>query len=90
MDNYSFPINSDWTTDEAIVVVEFLALIECAYQQGVDREKFASHYQNFKKVVNSISEEKQIDKAFQQETGFSLYKVVQEYKKSDKKSIKMR
>lgn len=92
MEGYSYPINSDWTTEEIVTVVNFLAKVEQAYQQGIRLKEFHSAYNAYKQIVNSISEEKQIDRHFQRESGYSTYQVVKKMKdllaqKADQQSI---
>lgn len=83
MQNYEYPLNSDWTTDEMVTVVNFLALVEQVYEASVDVSLFKQAYQSFKKIVTSISEEKRIDKQFQQVSGYSIYRAVQLMKAMD-------
>ncbi len=90
MSNYSYPIQDDWTKDEMIAVVDFLTKVEAAYESGISRDEFTHHYQKFKHVVNSISGEKQMDKAFQQTSGYSIYQVVKYLKQHpDSQHIRM-
>lgn len=80
MQHYDYPLNPDWTTEEIVAVVELLALVEQAYEQGVAVSAFAQKYQRFKQIVTSIGEEKRIDRTFQQASGYSLYRTVQQMK----------
>lgn len=80
MQHYDYPLNPDWTTDEIVAVVELLASVEQAYEQGIDVQQFAQKYQRFKQIVTSIGEEKRIDRSFQQASGYSLYRTVQQMK----------
>lgn len=81
---YGYPINDDWSTEELIKVVECLALVESAYDEGVDYQRFKQAYAQFKQIVTSIGEEKRISRSFEQESGCSLYRVVQMMKVLDK------
>lgn len=83
MNNYQYPLNLDWTTDEIIEVVHCLSLVEQAYDQGVQAEVFGDAYKGFKQIVTSIAEEKQIDRQFKAVSGFSLYQVVKQWKSLD-------
>lgn len=80
MSNYAYPIQSDWTKDEIVDVINFLTVIEKAYETGVSRMEFSEHYKKFKQVVNSISGEKQLDKQFKDSSGYSIYQVVKVWK----------
>ena len=78
---YSYPIDYDqFTTEEIIVIVEFLAMVEDANQGNVNPHLLSKKHQEFRSVVNSISLEKQIDKAFEKTSGYSIYKTIQKYK----------
>lgn len=87
--NYHYPIDQSWSTDETIIVVEFLALIEKAYQGSISRAELLNQYRSFKKIVPSKSEEKTIDKEFEQASGYSLYRTVQKAKKEVSDKVKM-
>lgn len=88
--NYNYPIDPDWSTEEMVVVVEFLALIEKAYESSVSREKLLKEYQAFKKIVPSKSEEKTIGRKFEQASGFSIYQTIKKARSEEKKNINMR
>ena len=76
MQNYAYPIDPDWTTEEIVVVVELFSAVEQAYEGGVPLAKFQTLYQQFKQIVTSIGEEKRLDRHFQAASGYSLYRVV--------------
>lgn len=75
---YSYPINDDWTTDEIVTVVQFLAAVEQAYEGGVSYQIIRDAYQKYKQIVNSISEEKRIDREFTRLSGYAIYPVVKQ------------
>lgn len=89
MDNYSYPIDDNWTTEEMITVVEFLNLIEEAYEVGTNSEKILEGYKKFKQAIPSIGEERQIGRKFEEISGYSLYHTVKAAKESNRKKIKM-
>lgn len=76
--------------EETIKVVEFLAIVEEVYGQGVPGDKFGEHYRAFKSVVTSISEEKQIDKKFQDVSSYSIYQAVKLWKMNQTDRVKIR
>lgn len=76
-ENFSYPINPEWTTDEIVIVVDLWATLENVYQKKVTAEFFLEKYQLFKNVVRSIGEERQLGKEYEELTGYSLYRVVQ-------------
>lgn len=93
MQNYAYPIDSDWSTDETVKVVEFLTAVEQVYESSMDVKEFSIKYQKFKEVVTSISGEKKLDKVFQSESGYSIYqavKLMKELNKTETKNKKMR
>ncbi len=89
MNNYSYPIDVAWTTNETIAVVEFLQKIESAYEKGIAVEDLQSAYKEFKKVVKSIGEEKRLGADFEKESGYSIYRTIQEMKSTTRKIVKM-
>ncbi|MBS4457012.1 UPF0223 family protein [Tuanshanicoccus lijuaniae] len=88
MQNYPYPIDMDWSMDETIKVVDFFAAVEEVYETGIDASAFEAKYKTFKSVVTSISEEKQLDKAFASQSGYSIYQAVKAFKAFDKKTGK--
>lgn len=91
MNNYQYPIDSDWTTDELVKIINFLTLVEQAYESSVDAKAFGQAYDSYRQIVNSISGQKQLDKKFQQESGYSIYQVVKWWKEHpDAKKIQMK
>lgn len=36
---YQYPMNEDWTTEEAVDVIAFFQQVELAYEKGADREE---------------------------------------------------
>ena len=75
--NYSYPIDSDWTTDEMSAVIGMFRVVEDAYEVGVDRQAIIDQYKKFKQVANSKAYEKQLGNQFADVSGYSLYKVMQ-------------
>lgn len=81
---YTYPIDYDlFTADEVSVIVEFLSLIEDANERKVkvDPIVLSKKHQDFRKIVNSIAMEKQIDRAFEKASGYSIYKTIKKFKK---------
>lgn len=80
MNNYQYPIDSDWTTEEIIDVINFFNVIEQTYESSVDSKLFSDAYQKYCHIVDSISAQKQLDRKFLQESGYSIYKAVKWWK----------
>lgn len=84
MQNYAYPLDADWSIEETIKVVEFLAAVEQVFETSIYLDEFTTKYQRFKEVVTSISQEKKIDREFQVLTGFSTYRAIQKMKEMNK------
>ncbi|XJS11433.1 UPF0223 family protein [Aerococcaceae bacterium WGS1372] len=82
--NYNYPLNSDWSTEEIIHVIQFFNAVEQAYEKGIPVGDFKKAYRQFKHIVTSISEEKQLGKAFEEMSGYSIYRTVQEFRAKSK------
>ena len=89
MENYQYPLDLNWSTEEMILVVNFWADLEKVYEQGMDRKAFLNSYQSFKSVVKSIGEERKLGREFEELSGYSLYHAVKQAKASQAKKIKM-
>lgn len=76
MKEYSYPLDPDWSTGEMVQVIDFLSAVEMVYEAGIDVLEFQAKHRSFKEVVTSISGEKQLDKAFQVASGYSIYRAV--------------
>ncbi|WP_210469528.1 UPF0223 family protein [Sporosarcina sp. 6E9] len=73
---YSYPLRTDWATDEIISVIAFYEVIEKAYEAGTERDEIMNAYREFKKVVPSKAEEKTLLKEFEEASGYSSYHIV--------------
>ena len=78
--NYHYPLDLDWTTAEKIKVTTFYALVEDAYEHGVDRDNLLAAYKGFKQVVP--------DKGTL--SGYSMYTVVQRARQGVSQKIRVR
>ncbi len=77
---YTYPIDYDlYTNEEAILLIEFLALIEDANEGKVDKNLLIKKYKRFRSIINSVSTEKQMDKKFEKMSGYSIYKTIKKY-----------
>ena len=57
--------------------------VEKAYEEGISKEEFMQAYRKFKAIVDSESEEKQLDKQFYEISHYSIYQVVKAAKNND-------
>lgn len=73
---YSYPLNTDWSTQEMVDVVKFFEAVEAAYETGILREEFMSRYRRFKEIIPSQAEEKTILRDFEQASNYVGYKAI--------------
>lgn len=88
--NYEYPLNLDWNTEEMVAVIAMWNAVEKAYEKGVKISDLLTAYQDFKKVVPSIGEEKQLNKQFEISSSYSLYRTIKNAKEKQKGVLKMR
>ena len=72
-----------WSTEDIIDVMSLYNAVEKAYEEGISKTDFLNAYRKFKNVVGTKSEEKQIDKEFQDVSGYSIYKVFKASQEND-------
>ncbi|MGF0071221.1 UPF0223 family protein [Streptococcus orisratti] len=87
MKSYSYPLDPSWSTDEITAVLSFLNQVEKAYESKVDAKSLLESYDIFKNIVKSKAQEKQIDREFEQSSGYSTYRAVQLAKEKGKGMI---
>jgi len=87
---YHYPIDINWSKDEAIDVVGFLTMIEKAYESKIARDDVIAAYRKFKRVIPSKSEEKQILAQFEKESGYSGYHTIKKARESNQEAISMK
>ena len=88
---YSYPLSTDWTTQEMVDVVHFFEAIEMAYEKGVKRELVMQRYKRFKEIVPSQAEEKTICREFEEASTYVPYRVVKLAKElADGQTVKMK
>lgn len=72
---YDYPLDPDWSTEEIIDVIALYNAVEKAYEEGIDSKEFMEAYRKFTSIADSKSVQKQLDRAFEQTSGYSIYKV---------------
>ncbi|MBO8155391.1 MAG: UPF0223 family protein [Bacillaceae bacterium] len=77
---YHYPIDETWSKEEVIDVINFLQMVEHAYEKGVNRDDLLLSYTRFKQIVPSKSEEKKLCKDFEKGSGYSCYHTVKKAK----------
>ncbi|BAK17569.1 UPF0223 family protein [Solibacillus sp. FSL W7-1472] len=88
---YSYPLSTDWSTDEMVDVVRFFEVVEMAYEKGAKRELVMARYKRFKEIVPSQAEEKTIFREFEQASSYVPYRIVKLAKElSDGQIVRMK
>jgi uncharacterized protein YktA (UPF0223 family) len=90
MQEYQYPLDLDWTTDEMVIVMNMWESLEKANEKGIDNAAFLETYRRFKTVVKSIGEEKRLGREFEKVSGYSLYRTVQKAKENQRKILNMK
>ena len=80
---YSYPLATDWSTEEIVQAVEFFEGIELAYEKGIRRELLMDRYRHFKEIVPSKAEEKTLLREFEEASGYAGYPVIKKMKAAD-------
>ncbi|OJT68960.1 UPF0223 family protein [Bacillus licheniformis] len=89
-EGYQYPMNEDWSTDEAIDVISFFQAVELAYEKGVERDVLMSAYRRFKEIVPGKAEEKKLCSQFEEASDYSPYQAVKKAKEqTEDTKIKM-
>lgn len=81
--DYNYPLDYTWSTEDILEVVALYNAVEQAYEKGISKDDFLNAYRRFKNVVGTKSEEKQIDKEFEEVSGYSIYKVFKASQEND-------
>ncbi|MFE0442341.1 UPF0223 family protein [Aerococcus sp. NPDC058936] len=87
--NYQYPIDLDWTSQEMATVVKMWNGLEQAYESSINREELLNRYKAFKEVVPSKMEEKQLGNSFEKISGYQLYGTIKKARNSETKTISM-
>ncbi|AMC01453.1 MULTISPECIES: UPF0223 family protein [Aerococcus] len=87
--NYQYPIDLDWTSQEMATVVKMWNGLEQAYESSINREELLNRYKAFKEVVPSKMEEKQLGNSFEKISGYQLYGTIKKARNSEAKTISM-
>lgn len=78
--DYSYPIDISWSQEEMVYVVEFLNVVENAYENAVTASVVKEKYDLFKKVVAGKADENNLYKDFKKVSGYDGYLVVKQMK----------
>ena len=86
-ENFSYPLNDDWSTEEITKVVNFFADIEVAYTKGIGSKRLKQSYQAFLEVVPNKSEQKRLFREFKKNSGMEPFTAVKQLKDESIKKI---
>ncbi|SOC37881.1 UPF0223 family protein [Salinicoccus kekensis] len=84
---YSYPLDTDWTTDEVVKVVEFFEAVEYGHDEGIAAAELKRRYRAFKEVVPSKSGEKTLFREFKEQSGLESYTLVRQLKDAGDQDI---
>lgn len=80
---YDYPLDISWSTEEIIKVMALYTAVEQAYEEGISKYEFMKAYRDFTSIVDSKSEQKQLDAEFERVSGYSIYRVFVKSKECD-------
>lgn len=81
----NIPIHYEWTQKEIVIVAEFFDAIARVVEQGEEASLVRDHYKEFKTVVPSKSEEKQLFKEVDEQLGISCFKIIKQARETEGK-----
>jgi len=87
--NFNYPMLAGWDTNDIVKVSALYSAVSEAYESGISRDKLLAVYADFKTVVTSKGEEKQIGKQFEAESHYSIYRTIRTAQQSTRKMIVM-
>lgn len=70
-------------------MLSFLNQVEAAYEKGADASVILTSYKEFKDVVKSKGQERQIDREFEEVSGYSTYQVIKAAKEKGKGVVRL-
>ncbi|MQS74920.1 UPF0223 family protein [Companilactobacillus halodurans] len=73
--NYSYPLDSSWSQEEIVTVIDLYNAVEKAYESGIAKDEFLQKYRLFQQVVPMKMDQKNLDKEFEVQSGYSIYQV---------------
>ena len=80
---YDYPLSPFWDTQDIIDVMALYNAVEKAYEEGISKDDFMKCYRQYIKVVDSKSEQKPLNAAFEKVSHYSIYQVFQKAKDHD-------
>ncbi|MDR3189685.1 MAG: UPF0223 family protein [Lactobacillaceae bacterium] len=87
--NFNYPLLDGWDTNDITKVSALYSAVASAYETGIEVQSLLDIYQAFLLVVPSKGEQKQLDRVFQAESGYSIYKTIQAAKATTSRKLTM-
>ncbi|EHM00702.1 hypothetical protein HMPREF9103_00341 [Lentilactobacillus parafarraginis F0439] len=77
-EDYQYPLMDGLSDDEVVDLMTFYQRVEDAYERpaGVNRAAFIEAYRAFTRVIPSQMEQKQLERAFEDRSGYDPYAVI--------------
>ncbi len=73
-----YPLDfSLYTIEEIEFLIDFLDRVEASKRRTPDKTALKEDYKKFRSIIRNKAEEKRIDKAFEKQTGVSIYRLMQ-------------
>lgn len=88
--NINYPIDPSWSVKEIEAVANLFNLVADAYEVGINPTQFKQAYREFKQVVPTKAQEKQLGREFYQQSNYQLYDVVKAAMTSSQKRLKLK
>ena len=88
--NINYPIDPSWSVSEIEKVAHLFNLVADAYEVGINPAQFTKAYHDFKDVVPTKAQEKQLGREFYRQSGYQLYDVVKATRTSKQKRLKLK
>lgn len=87
-ENYTLPIDSNWTVEDIVNVSNLIDGVLAVYETGISKRVLLARFDMFREVIPAKSEQKQFDRNFEQQTGYSIYKTMQLARKEIKDKVR--
>ncbi|UQS86461.1 UPF0223 family protein [Nicoliella spurrieriana] len=89
--NYQYPLFEEWNRDELVKVFKLYQLVEDAYElnSGTNCQSLLAAYNDFKKIIPAKGEQRTLEREFEHNSGYNIFKCVKAAQNSNRKMFKM-
>lgn len=87
--NYSYPIDGQWSVEEITEIVDYYNQVERAYEGGIKGRDFLNAQTKFDRLVKSKAQRREMDKSFEADSSYVPFAVYKAAKQNPDKVIKM-